>query len=106
MKAHKENIRPLIEKVSDNAFDNKITTATADYKLINNKIDEMLLTMYEEEIDICMLTETWIKDETTLDKLEQMGHKFLQVYRLERPGGNKSTFQQLPGHNGTRQRTL
>ena len=42
--------------------------------------------MNDEEIDICMLTETWIKDQTTLDKLEQMGHTFLSVNRLDRPG--------------------
>ena len=47
----------------------------------------MPLTMYGVEIDICMLTETWIKDQTTLDKLEQMGQKFLPVNRMDRPGG-------------------
>ena len=43
--------------------------------------------MYSEETDICMLTKTWKKDHTTLDKLEQMGHTFLPVNRLDRPRG-------------------
>ena len=46
------------------------------------------------------------KRSKTSDKLEQMGHNFLQVNRLDRPGGNRSTFQQLPGHDRPRQRTL
>ena len=77
MGIHKENIRSLIRKVSDNTYNNKIIIATANCWLVNNKIDEMLPTVYDEEIDICSLTETWIKDQTTSDKLEQVGHKFL-----------------------------
>ena len=34
-----------------------------------------------------MLTDIWIKDQTTSDKLEQMGHEFLPVNRLDRSGG-------------------
>ena len=39
-----EKIRPLIRKVSYKTYSNKITIATANFKLVNNKIDEMLLT--------------------------------------------------------------
>ena len=45
------------------------------------------LTMYNDKIDIGMLSENWIKDQTTSDKLEQMGHKFLSVKIPDRPGG-------------------
>ena len=72
MGVHKEIFMLLIRKIFDNTYNSKITNATANCKTINNKIDEMLLSMYSEEIDICMLTETWIKDQTTLDKLEQI----------------------------------
>ena len=61
--------------------------ATDKCKSVNKNINEMLKPMYDEEIDTCMLTETWIKDQRTPEKLEQMGHKFLQVGRLDRPGG-------------------
>ena len=46
----------------------------------------MLVAMYDEEVDLCMLVETSIKDQTALDKLEQIGHKFLTVNRLDRKG--------------------
>ena len=71
MGVHEENIRPLIRKVSDNTYNNKITVRTAYCKSVNNKIDEMLLTIYDEEIGVSMLTETWITDETILDELEK-----------------------------------
>ena len=79
MGVHKENIRSLIIKVSDNTYNNKITIAATNCKSVNNRIDEMLLTMDNEEIDICMLAGTWINDQATSDKLEQMEHKFLPV---------------------------
>ena len=45
--------------------------------------------MCDEEINVCMLTETWIKDQTTLGKLEEMGHKFLPVNGPHRPRGEE-----------------
>ena len=103
MGVHKENIRPLIGEVSDNTYNKNISITTAYYKSVNNKTDEIQLAMCDEEINICMLTETWIKDQTKSDKLEQMGHKLLPVNKLDRPGGgNRSTFQQLLRHDGTR----
>ena len=43
--------------------------------------------MHNEETDICVMIETYLKDQTTLDKLEQMGHKLLPVNTLDRPRG-------------------
>ena len=87
MGVHEENIRPVIRKVSDNTYKKQITITMANCSSVNNKIDEMLPMMYDEKIYICILTETWIKEPTTLEKLDQMGHKFLPVNGLDRPGG-------------------
>ena len=45
---------------------------TGNCKSVNNKINEMLLTVYNKDMVIFILTNTWIKDQT-MDKLEQMG---------------------------------
>ena len=62
MGVHKENIWLLLSKASENTYNNKITIRTAKLQVVNNKLDEMLLTMYKEETDISMMTETWMKD--------------------------------------------
>ena len=50
-----------------------LTVATANCQSIHNKIEELLATMIEDKIDICVITKTWFNDsEASKRKLEEV----------------------------------
>ena len=50
-----------------------LTVATANCQSIYNKIEELLATMIEDNIDICVINETWFNDnEASKRKLEEV----------------------------------
>ena len=71
-----------------------LTIAAANCQLIYNKIEELLATMIEDKIDICVINETWINEsEESKMKLaevkailKQAGYIILNIDRLRRGG--------------------
>ena len=68
-----------------------LTLATANCQSIHNKIDELLATMIEDKIDICIITETWFNDsEASKRKLEEVKAILKQaeyiILNINRPG--------------------
>ena len=78
-------------------YDNSklLTVATANCQSIYNKIEELLATMIEDNIDICVINETWFNDkEGSKRKLEevkailkQAEYMILNINRPRRGGG-------------------
>ena len=78
-------------------YDNSksLTVATANCQSIHNKIEELLATMIEDKIDICVINETWFNDnEGSKRKLEevkailkQAEYMILNINRPRRGGG-------------------
>ena len=78
-------------------YDNSklLTVATANCQSIYNKIEELLATMIEDKIDICVINETWFNDnEGSKRKLEevkailkQAEYMILNINRPRRGGG-------------------
>ena len=72
-----------------------LTVATANCQSIYNKIEELLATMIEDKIDICVITETWFNDSEESKRkmvevkaiLKQTGYIILNINRLRRGGG-------------------
>ena len=72
-----------------------LTVATANCQSIYNKIEELLATMNEDNIDICVINETWFNDnEASKRKLEevkailkQAEYMILNISRPRRGGG-------------------
>ena len=72
-----------------------LTVATANCQSIYNKIEELLATMIEDNIDICVINETWFNDnEASKRKLEevkailkQAEYMMLNINRPRRGGG-------------------
>ena len=65
--------------------------ATANCQSIHNKIEELLATMIEDKIDICVITETWFNDsEASKRKLEEVKAILKQaeyiILNINRPG--------------------
>ena len=68
-----------------------LTLVTANCQSIHNKIDELLATMIEDKIDICVITETWFNDsEASKRKLEEVKAILKQaeyiILNINRPG--------------------
>ena len=72
-----------------------LTVATANCQSIYNKMEELLATMIEDNIDICVINETWFNDnEASKRKLEevkailkQAEYMILNINRPRRGGG-------------------
>ena len=72
-----------------------LTVATANGQLIHNKIEELLATMTEDKIDICVINETWFNESEASKRklievkaiLKQAGYIILNIDRPTRGGG-------------------
>ena len=59
-----------------------ITVATANCQLIYNKIEELLATMIQDKIDICVINETWFNES------EESKRKLAEVKAILKQAGN------------------
>ena len=72
-----------------------LTVATANCQSIYNKIEELLATMIEDNIDICVINETWFNDNDASKRkleevkaiLKQAEYMILNINRPRRGGG-------------------
>ena len=72
-----------------------LTAATANCQSIYNKIEELLATMIEDKIDICVINETWFNESEASKRkmvevkaiLKQAGYIILNIDRPRRGGG-------------------
>ncbi|XP_060590708.1 uncharacterized protein LOC132745754 [Ruditapes philippinarum] len=69
---------------------NNLTLSTVNSRSLRNKSAELLQHIYEEQIDFCVITETWLQpegDDKTRGELKQDGYNLDDVPRSERKGG-------------------
>jgi len=72
---------------------NKLTLSTVNTRSLCGKSAELLQHIHEEQIDICVITETWLQpegDDRARGELRQDGYYLDDVPRTQRKGGGLS----------------
>ena len=73
-------------KSNDKSF---LTIGCVNVRSIRNKASDFVTSVTDENYDICMVTETWLKEDDSAKRIECTlpGFDFLDVPRIDRNGG-------------------
>ena len=73
---------------------NKCKLGLVNARSLRNKINQFIHYSITEDLDICFITETWLKDTDTVEiaSLLPPGYDFINFERKKRVGGGIGTF--------------
>ena len=81
-----KNLIKVPRKSNDKSF---LTIGCVNVRSIRNKTSDFVTSVTDENYDICMVTETWLKEDDSAKRIECTlpGFDFLDVPRIDRNGG-------------------
>ena len=85
-------INVTYEPISSKASDNSINVQVLNSRSVCNKSDDIADHIIEHDIDVLLITETWLskcsdRNKVTLGELVPAGYKILHVPRVKQKGG-------------------